>query len=149
MIVFHHSQSERKEAKVGYLSCAAGVRPSTVIIRLRSRLVIGNWAGPTGDELQEVYVETCQASCAVVTNEDQANECRNKFCPSYTNYLLTGFSLSETETGLVSSKRKEAANFCATWLVNLVQELGWQRRNQLNRRDCFCAASKDCFVQSS
>ncbi|CAF0754520.1 unnamed protein product [Adineta ricciae] len=117
-----------------------------VSIVLLGLLVIGNWAAPAGGELEEIYFETCQESCSVVKNEDEASECREKFCSSYTNYLLTGTTIPDSATSLATSHHKEAAEFCATWMLHLIQELGWQRRNRLNAKDCICAAGNDCFV---
>ncbi|UJR27146.1 hypothetical protein I4U23_008445 [Adineta vaga] len=119
------------------------VQISVILLGL---LVIGNWAAPAGDELQEIYFETCQESCSVVRNEEEANECREKFCPNYTNYLLTGLSMQGSTPSSATSHSKEAAEFCATWILHLIRELGWQRRIRLNNQDCTCAAGKNCLA---
>jgi len=48
---------------------------------------------------------------------------------------------------LVSTHHKEVAEFCATWMLNLIKELGWHRRIRLNLKECACAAGKDCLVK--
>ena len=112
-----------------------------------SSLVIGNCATPVAEELQEIYVDTCQSSCSLVSNNEEAQECREKFCPNYASYLLTGFTLPDSSPSIASSHRKEVADFCATWMIHLIQELGWQRRIRLNLKECTCAAGKDCLVK--
>lgn len=102
---------------------------------------------PTIDELHELYVDACQASCSAVSNGEQAQECRDKFCPNYSSYLLTGATIPGSTPSLVSNEQKEVTNFCATWMINLIQELGWYRRIRLNLKECACAASKDCLVK--
>ena len=109
-------------------------------------LVIGNWAAPA-EELQEIYVDTCQFSCGLVNNDDEAHECREKFCPNYTSYLLTGVTNPDASPSFVSSHQKEVAEFCATWMVHLINEIGWQRRIHLNLKECNCAAGKNCLVK--
>jgi hypothetical protein len=109
--------------------------------------VIGNWATPTMNELEEIYVDTCQASCGLVTNEEQAQECREKFCPNYSSYLLTGVTIPGSSPSLASNHGKEVSEFCAMWMVNLINELGWHRRIRLNLKECICAAGKDCLVK--
>ena len=99
------------------------------------------------DEVQELYSEACQASCALVTNEEQAQECREKFCPNYSTYLLTGLTIPGSTPSLASSQPKEVAEFCAMWMINLINELGWHRRIRLNLKECVCAAGKDCLVK--
>lgn len=124
-----------------------------VFLLLRSNSIVfeisvaGNYAVPTMDELQELYIDACQASCAVVSNDEQAQECREKFCPNYSSYLLTGTTIPGSLPSLVSSQQKEVAEFCATWMINLLQELGWRRRIHLNMKECACAASKECLVK--
>ncbi|CAF1049021.1 unnamed protein product [Rotaria sp. Silwood1] len=108
---------------------------------------IGNWAAPASDELQEIYVDTCQLSCGLVTNNHEADECRQKFCPNYVHYLLTGFTLSDSAPSIASNDKKEVAKFCATWMVHLLQELGWNRRIRLNLKECNCAGGTDCLIQ--
>ncbi|CAF0890146.1 unnamed protein product [Adineta steineri] len=109
-------------------------------------LVIGNSAGPVNGDLQEIYFDTCQESCDVVKNDEDIQGCREKFCPNYVSYILTGLTVPGASPSLVSSHRKQVADFCATWMVHLIQELGWQRRNRLNLKECACAAGKDCLV---
>ncbi len=111
-----------------------------------SILVIGNWGAPA-DQLQEIYVDTCQASCGLVNHHDEADECREKFCPNYSSYLLTGFTLPDSSPSFVSSQHKEVADFCATWMIHLLEELGWQRRIHLHLKECTCAGNKDCLVK--
>jgi hypothetical protein len=83
----------------------------------------------------------------VVSNSEEAQECRDKFCPNYSSYLLTGVTIPNSSPSLASSHHKEVAEFCATWMIYLIQELGWQRRNRLNLKECTCAAGKDCLVK--
>jgi hypothetical protein len=118
-----------------------------VCIQFSSILVIGNWAAPLTDELQELYIDTCQISCGLVSNNEEATECREKFCPNYASYLLTGFTNPDSSPSFVSSHHKEAADFCATWMIHLIEELGWRRRIHLNLKECTCAAGKDCLVK--
>ncbi len=108
---------------------------------------MSNWAAPSHDELHEIYLDTCQMSCGLVGNNDEAQECREKFCPKYVNYLLTGYIDRDSKPSLASSHRKEVAEFCATWLVHLIEQLGWQNRVRLNLKQCACAAGKDCLVK--
>ncbi len=98
------------------------------------------------DELQELYIDTCQSSCILVKNDDDAQECREKFCPNYASYLLTGVTIPGSIPTRVSSHRKEVAEFCATWMLNLIDALGWQRRIHLKMKECICAAGTDCLV---
>jgi hypothetical protein len=99
------------------------------------------------DELQELYVDTCQSSCGLVTNDEQAQDCREKFCPNYSSYLLTGVTIPGSSPSLASNHGKEVAEFCAMWMINLLNELGWYRRIHLNLKECVCAAGKDCLVK--
>ena len=107
---------------------------------------MGNWASPTFDDLQEIYVDTCQSSCNLVKDNDEAQDCRDKFCPNYASYLLTGVTNPNSPPSLASSHQKEVQKFCAMWMVHLIEELGWQRRIHLNLKECNCAAGKDCMV---
>jgi len=117
-----------------------------ISILLLGLLVVGNMAAPF-EELQELYVDTCQSSCSWVTNEGEAHDCREKFCPNYVSYLLTGASIPGSSPSLASSHRKEVTKFCAMWMLSLLDELGWQRRNHLNLKECICAAGKDCLLK--
>ncbi len=110
-------------------------------------LVLSSWGAPSNGEREEMYLDTCQSSCALVSNDDEAQECHDKFCPNYVNYLLTGYVDKDSKPSLASSHRKEAAEFCATWLVRLIEQLGWQNRVRLNLKECICAAGKDCLVK--
>ena len=110
-------------------------------------LVVGVWAAPAADELHEIYVGTCQLSCSLVTNKNEAHECREDFCPNYVSYLLTGSTIPGSSASLASSRNKEVAKFCAAWMIHLIEELGWQRRVRLNLRQCTCAAGNDCLVK--
>ena len=110
-------------------------------------LVIGNLAAPSLTELEEIYVDTCQASCGLVSNDGQAQECREKFCPIYSSYLITGFTTPGASPSLVSDHGKEVAEFCSMWMINLINELGWHRRIRLNLNECICAAGNDCLVK--
>ncbi|CAF1297408.1 unnamed protein product [Rotaria sordida] len=110
-------------------------------------IVIGTWAGPSIDERQEIYLDTCQTSCGSVSNNDEAEECREKFCPTYVTYLLTGLTDINSKPSLASTHSKEVVDFCATWIVRLIDQLGWQNRIQLSLNDCICAAGKDCIVK--
>lgn len=112
-----------------------------------SCLVIGNSATPLADERQEIYLDTCQSSCGTVSNHDQAQECREKFCPNYATYLLTGSTMPGSTPSLASTHRKEVSKFCATWMIQLIEELGWNARIHLNLKECICAAGKDCLVK--
>ena len=105
-----------------------------------------NWAAPNFDELQEIYLDTCQSSCGIVNSNDHGQECREKFCPNYASYLLTGLTLPGAQPSFVSEHRKEAGEFCATWMLNLIEQLGWHSRIRLNMKECACAAGKDCLV---
>jgi len=118
-----------------------------ITILLLGLLVIGNLAAPTADELQEIYVDTCQSSCSYVKSDEQEQDCREKFCPNYVSYLLTGVPVQDSSPTLVSSHRKEVAEFCAMWMINLIDELGWQRRIHLNLKECACAAGNHCIVK--
>ncbi|CAF1073285.1 unnamed protein product [Rotaria magnacalcarata] len=109
-------------------------------------LIVGNLAAPTTEELQEIYYETCQLSCGSVTNKQEANECSENFCPNYVNYLLTGFTLPDSTPSLVSNHKNDVVKFCATWMVHLIEKLGWQRRILLNLKHCNCAGGTDCFA---
>ena len=110
-------------------------------------LVLNCSTSPTLDEQQEIYLETCQASCSLVSNAGQAEDCRDKFCPNYADYLLTGYANPKTPATLASTNSKEVADFCAIWLVHLLQQFGWQYRVRLRLRECICAAGKDCLVK--
>jgi hypothetical protein len=83
----------------------------------------------------------------LVQNDEEAKDCREKFCPNYASYLLTRVTIPGLSPSLVSSHRKEVAEFCAIWMINLIHELGWQRRIHLNLKECICAAGKDCLVK--
>ena len=109
--------------------------------------MVGNWAAPNTNELEELYLDTCQASCGLVKSEEQAQECREKFCPNYSNYLMTGVPLADASPSLASNEGKEVREFCATWMLHLINELGWHRRIRLNLKECICAAGKDCLVK--
>lgn len=108
-------------------------------------LVVGNWAAPNNDELQEIYLDTCQLSCDSVKNKQESSECRETFCPNYVNYLLTGYPLPNAKPTHVSTQNQEVAKFCAMWMIHLLEELGWQRRIRLRHNSCVCAASTDCL----
>lgn len=108
---------------------------------------MSNLAAPSNDERQEIYLDTCQTSCGLVSNNDEAQECRQKFCPTYVNYLLAGYTDTDSKPSLASSHRKEVSEFCATWLVQLIEQFGWQYRVRLNLKECICAAGKDCLVK--
>ncbi|CAF1086607.1 unnamed protein product [Adineta steineri] len=114
---------------------------------LLGTLVISSWAAPSAEERHEIYLDTCQMSCGLVNNDEQAQECREKFCPNYVTYLLTGVSDPDAKPSLVSTHRKEVANFCATWILHLIEQFGWQYRFQLNQKECLCAAGKECLVK--
>ncbi|CAF0907734.1 unnamed protein product [Rotaria sordida] len=116
-------------------------------ILLFGLLIVGNWAVPATDELQEIYVDACQLSCGLVNNNHEADGCREKFCPNYVNYLLTGFTIPDSPPSLASTNQKEVEKFCATWMLHLLEEFGWQRRIHLNLKDCTCAAGTDCLVK--
>ncbi|CAM4865742.1 unnamed protein product [Rotaria socialis] len=109
-------------------------------------LIAGNLAAPTTEELQEIYYDTCQLSCGLVKDKQEASGCREKFCPNYVNYLLTGFTMPDSIPSLVSHHKNDVAKFCATWMVHLIKELGWQRRILLNLKQCNCAGGTDCLV---
>ncbi|CAF1215249.1 unnamed protein product [Rotaria sp. Silwood1] len=109
--------------------------------------VIGNWAAPSIGERQEIYLDTCQMSCGSVSNHDEAEECREKFCPNYVSYLLTGLTDINSKPSLASTHHKEVVDFCATWIVRLIEQVGWKNRIQLNLNECICAAGKDCLVK--
>jgi hypothetical protein len=116
-------------------------------IQFFSISVIGNLAAPTIDEIQELYVDTCQSSCSLVKDNEEEQDCRERFCPNYASYLLTGVTIPGSSPSLASSHRKEVAEFCATWMINLINEIGWKRRIHLNLKECICAAGKDCLVK--
>jgi len=119
-----------------------------ISVLLLGLLVIGNWAAPSSmNELQEIYVDTCQSSCGVVNDHEETNDCREKFCPNYVSFVLTGATIPDSTPSLVSNNHKKVAEFCATWMVHLIEELGWQRRNHLNLKECNCAGGKDCVVK--
>ncbi len=86
-------------------------------------------------------------SCGFVSDHGEAQECRERFCPNYVDYLLTGYTAANTKPSLASTHHKEVAEFCATWLVHLIEQLGWQNRVRLNLKECICAAGKDCLVK--
>jgi hypothetical protein len=108
---------------------------------------MSSWAGPTMEDHQDIYLGTCQMSCGLVSNNDQSTECREKFCPNYVNYLITGLIDADSKPSLVSTHRQEVAEFCATWLVHLIDQIGWRYRVRLNLKECVCAAGKDCLVK--
>ena len=110
-------------------------------------LVIHCWTAPSNDERQEIYLETCQASCHVVKNVDENKECRKHFCSNYVEYLTTGHVEKNVRPTLASTDRKEAEEFCATWLVHLIDQFGWQNRLRLNLKECVCAAGKECLLK--
>lgn len=112
-----------------------------------SVLVIQTWAAPSVEDRQEIYLDTCQASCGIVNNNDQAQECREKFCSTYVEYLVSGYVDPNAKPSLASTNSKEVAEFCATWLVHLIEQFGWQNRFRLNLKECICAAGKDCLVK--
>ncbi len=112
-----------------------------------SFLVINSWAAPSNDEREETYLDTCQISCGLVSNNEEAKECRENFCPNYVGYLLTGYTDKNAKPSLASTNRKEVAEFCATWLVHLIDQFGWQYRVRINLKECICAAGKDCLVK--
>jgi hypothetical protein len=104
-------------------------------------------AAPTFDELQDIYLDTCQSSCGLVEHNEEQEGCREKFCPNYVSYLLKGVTIPDSSPSFASSHPKEVAKFCAMWMINLINELGWQRRIHLNHKSCICAAGKDCLVK--
>ncbi|UJR22147.1 hypothetical protein I4U23_025211 [Adineta vaga] len=114
---------------------------------LLAMLVTSSLAAPSTEELQEIYFETCEISCGVVSNSDEAYECRQKFCPTYVNYLVTGVTDPDVKPSLASSHPKEVGDFCATWLIHLIEQFGWNYRFRLNMKECTCAAGKDCLVK--
>lgn len=83
----------------------------------------------------------------MVTDAEEADECRDKFCPNYVNYLLTGVTDANAKPTLASTNHKEVAEFCATWIVRLIENIGWQNRIPMNLNKCMCAAGKDCLVK--
>jgi hypothetical protein len=108
---------------------------------------MSNLAAPSTDERQEIYLDTCQISCGLVSNNDEAQECREKFCPNYVNYLLTGYTDIDAKPSLASSHQKEVAGFCATWLVHLLEQFNWNYRVRFNLKECMCAAGKNCLLK--
>lgn len=110
-------------------------------------LVVSNLAAPSLDGHHDIYLGTCQMSCGLVSKEYEANECRDKFCPNYVNYLLTGYTDRDYKPSLASTQSQEVAEFCATWLVYLIDHIGWEYRIRLNLKECVCAAGKDCLVK--
>lgn len=110
-------------------------------------LVLNSGAAPAGDERHEIYLETCRESCRMVSHADEATECRENFCPEYVEYLSTGHVDKDAKPTLASSHEKEVAEFCATWLVQLIDQFGWQNHVRLNLQDCVCAAGKNCLVK--
>ncbi len=110
-------------------------------------LVVSSWAAPSVDQRHEIYLDTCQMSCGIVNNNDEAHECREKFCPNYSLYLATGVADPDSKPSLASSHRKEVAEFCATWLVHLIEQFGWNFRFRFTLQECICAAGKDCLVK--
>jgi hypothetical protein len=83
----------------------------------------------------------------LVQNDEEAKDCREKFCPNYASYLLTGVAIPGSPPTRASSRQREVAEFCATWMINLIDALGWQRRIHLNMKQCICAAGKNCLVK--
>ncbi len=86
-------------------------------------------------------------SCGIVNNNDEAQECREKFCPNYASYLTTGIADPNAKLSLASTHSKEVADFCATWLVHLLEQFGWHNRFRFHLKECICAAGKDCLVK--
>lgn len=82
----------------------------------------------------------------MVKNADEAHECRENFCSNYVEYLATGHVEKNVKPTLASTDQKQVEEFCATWLVHLIDQLGWQNRLRLNLRECVCAAGKDCLL---
>ncbi|CAF3225814.1 unnamed protein product [Rotaria socialis] len=109
--------------------------------------VISSMAAPSMNDRQELYLDTCQTSCGSVSSNDEAEACRENFCPNYVTYLLTGLVDEHAKPALASKDRKEVGEFCATWILHLIRQLGWQNRIHLDLNNCICAAGKDCFVK--
>ncbi|CAF1041692.1 unnamed protein product, partial [Adineta ricciae] len=107
---------------------------------LLAMLVVCNLAAPSIEEVHEIYLGTCEISCGVVSNSAEGQECRDKFCPNYVSYLVTGIVDQDVKPSLASSHHKEVSNFCATWLVHLIEQFGWNYRFRLNMKECTCAA---------
>lgn len=99
------------------------------------------------DERQLIYVDTCQTSCGLVSNNAEQEECRENFCPTYVHYLITGVAQVEIKPSLASTNQREVVDFCAMWVVHLIEQMGWQNRIKLNLKECVCAAGKDCLVK--
>ncbi|CAF3865437.1 unnamed protein product [Rotaria magnacalcarata] len=111
-----------------------------------SSLVISSMAAPSMNDRQEIYLDTCQISCGSVSSNDEAEACREKFCPNYVTYLMTGLVDEHMKPVLASNDPKEVGEFCASWILHLIHQFGWQNRINLDLNDCICAAGKDCFI---
>ena len=99
------------------------------------------------DKLHEIYVDTCQSSCEFVNDKVQADECREKFCPTYVSHLLTGVSDPNVKPSLASTEQREVVEFCATWMLRLLEEFNWRYHVRVNFDECVCAAGQDCLVK--
>ena len=60
---------------------------------------------------------------------------------------MEGVTNDDLTPSHVSNNEKEVNDFCATWMIHLIQELGWQKRIHLNLKECNCAAGKTCLVK--
>ena len=110
-------------------------------------LVVHDQAALSVEKFQKVYLLTCQSSCDSVVQRDEARQCREQFCPTYVKYLMTGDAASNSTLTVVSSDRREIAQFCATWIIHLLEQFDWQHRARLHLHECLCAAGKDCLVK--
>ncbi|CAF4536064.1 unnamed protein product, partial [Didymodactylos carnosus] len=101
---------------------------------------------PTADERHTIYLETCQANCDEITTGSKRKECSGQFCPNYVNYLINGV-VNDVPPSSVSGDKKEVEQFCANWMVKLIDSFGWHARIHLNLKECMCAASTQCIVK--
>ena len=99
------------------------------------------------DKRHEIYVDTCQSSCEFVNDKAQAEECQEKFCPTYVTYLLTGVGDLNVKPSLASTEQREVVQFCAAWILRLLEELTWRYQIRVNFDECVCAAGQDCLVK--
>ncbi|CAF0813989.1 unnamed protein product [Didymodactylos carnosus] len=109
-------------------------------------LIQVNGTPPTADERQAIYLETCQVSCDEIVTGSNTKDCNEQFCPNYVNYLMNGVT-NDAPPSSVSGDKKEVEQFCANWMIKLIESFGWRTRIRLNLKECMCAASKECYIK--